>query len=67
MYAIRMTYFGQIPPVVGWALGNKAVATFPTREEAEKAMNRLSRDKRYTWNYTRLEVAEMEGKRGQKV
>lgn len=62
MFAIRMTFPGQIPPVVGWVLDNKTVATFPTQEEAEKVMQRMRRDKRYTWNNCRLEVAEYGGK-----
>ena len=63
MYAIRMTFFGQIPPVVGWVLDNKTVATFQTSGEAEKVMHRMRLDNRYTWNYTRLDVAEYGGKK----
>lgn len=62
-WGIRMTFSGQIPPVVGWVLAGKEVAVYPTQGEAEKAMNRLRRDKRYTWRYTRLETAEYGGKR----
>ena len=63
MFAIRMTFSGQLPPVVGWVLDNKTVATFPTQDEAEKVMNRMRRDKRYSWNNVRLDVAEYKEKR----
>lgn len=57
-YAIRMTYSGQCPPVVGWVLDGTKAATYPTPEDAERAMNKLRRDKRYSWHYTSVEVVE---------
>ena len=62
MFAIAITHTGP-SPVVGWVLDGVKVAKFPTAEEAEKAMNKLRRDKRYSWNNVRLDVAEYGGKR----
>lgn len=63
MFSIRMTFTAQLPPVIGWVLDGTKVATWPTADEAEKAMNRLRRDHRYSWNNVRLDVAEYGGKR----
>jgi len=61
-FAIRMTFTAQLPPVIGWTLDGTKVATWPTAEEAEKAMGRLRRNQGYSWN-CRLDVAEYGGKR----
>ncbi len=63
MFSIRLTFAAQCPPVIGWVLDGVRVATFPTQEDAEKAMGKLRRDKRYSWNNVRLEVAEYKEKR----
>ncbi len=62
-YAIRNTHADVTPPVVGWLLDNRRVATYATPEEAEKAIRRWRSDKRYSWNNCRLEVAEYGGKK----
>lgn len=64
-YGIKLIYTGPIPstPAEGWILDGRRPANFSSREDAEREARRLRRDRRYTWNGCRLEVAEMEGRR----
>ena len=64
MYAITITITHTSPsPVVGWVLDGTKVATWPTADEAERAMNKLRRDHRYSWKDCHLDVAEYGGKK----
>lgn len=63
-FGITLTLSSPGPPVVGWVLDGTKPAQFETAEEAEKAMNKLRRNTRYSWRGVRLDVAEMGETRG---